>query len=466
MKIDVTINTPLADGEELPDTIFTLMPGTIVAILHHAEVPSVQFICKKFYHCAMEEDKASEDYDFEATRLRLYHGRLYTSGNNLAGQCGAEPDTPWLCDFHWVRLPPVLDLASAGNATFAYTSQGIFAWGSNTHGRLGIGSHHVSDTCSAPRRVQLDGIRLVRPYERVTLFFTQTAIFAAGWNKFGTAGVGSTKHHIIATPERVSVSGWVDEVWSFDRVTFFRTRKGLFACGHNLNGALALGADEMPGLVDRVIPSPVLVPLPPDIRVTDVRHSGHSTFFLSGRRCFVAGANEFGQLGCEHSVELPLTELELPVDDLISACGSTVLRSGCQLFACGSNIFSRFPLPGATLETPTPLSLPWPVQAVALGNAFFAQREDGAWFTRGRNNHAKLGVVSTEAEIDWNQIAVDSVDEIYSGHDATLFVTHDGIKAAGWVGLRVGEPHPCDVVDPRTVMTQGPVPARAQPMAL
>ncbi len=107
------------------------------------------------------------------------------------------------------------------------------------------------------------------------------------------------------------------------------------------------------------------------------------SFFIAGRHCFAAGDNDSGQLGVgsdEETISIP-TELPIPVDDIISHGGVTIIRSGNTLLACGDNrqrqLFGDF-------TTPTPLDLPGPVMKFIAGDQNAFVQTDGAWVGRGR----------------------------------------------------------------------------------
>ncbi len=79
--------------------------------------------------------------------------------------------------------------------------------------------------------------------------------------------------------------------------------------------------------------------------------------------------NRHGQLGIgsdERDIPTPI-ELPVPVDDIISYDGVTVIRSGNTLLACGENRYRRI-ISNDTpeLTTPTPIELPGPVVKIII----------------------------------------------------------------------------------------------------
>ncbi len=108
---------------------------------------------------------------------------------------------------------------------------------------------------------------------------------------------------------------------------------------------------------------------------------------MSGRRCLGCGDNVCYDLGLGSDYRRNPTPIELPVpmDDIISCDGVTVIRSGDTLLACGDNECRRIASNCRRKFTPpTPINLPGhAVKVMIFWEIIFVQLTDGAWVGRG-----------------------------------------------------------------------------------
>ncbi len=279
-----------------------------------------------------------------------------------------------------IRLPPVLQVWHYTGRWFANTTRGLYAWGWNVCGRLGVGD---DENVMQPRRVQIDGDVLdVSLLPVVSFFRTASGWFGWGANHFGQLGLGHTDEE-VATPTLIPGSERVTR-WAGGEVnTFGFSKNGLLACGDNDKGQCGVGSTD--GKITTLTP----VALPDDVkgRVDRMVYRGGSSFFIAGRRCFAAGPNWDGQLGIgsnETTISTP-AELPVPVDDILCCFSVTVIRSGDALLACGNNEYRQISADNAPqFNTPTPIDLPGPVvKTIANSLNVFLQLTNGAWVGRG-----------------------------------------------------------------------------------
>ncbi len=381
---------------DLPNRVFTLTHPTIATILYSADCDDhrtlLPFLCKKFFmvHNAFARDarELATSFMCRQTRLQIFAGRVFASGDNEFGQCGPGPDT--IPRPRRVRIPPTLDAWDAAGAWFASTTQGLYAWGMND-GRLGVGSDNVDQ---APSRVPLPG-----PLLQLTTFRNATFVrvagqpgwLAFGWNDTGWLGVATDgrrrrRGNCVRAPRHVIGSDRVSRFMSADGMTFGWTPEALLACGDNMNGQCGVGSTE--AHINTLTP----VALPDDVkgRVDRVVHVS-STFFISGRRCFGCGNNVFGQLGIGRSRQCicdpRIAELPFLVDDVAGGTTTVFLTDG-QLMVCGDNDSGQAsPENVPALPTPIRLDPPGPVsRVVVLGPTIFLRLTDGSWVGRGADS--------------------------------------------------------------------------------
>ncbi len=291
-------------------------------------------VCKKFFLASRQYEESKVvfvDNDGDRiTTVTLDCGRLYSDGNNRENQCGIETAEDEVTGPRLIRLPPVLQVWCGDVRWFAKTTRGLYGWGCNDDGRLGVGYDDV---------------------------------------------------YRVRQPHRVPIDGDVLDVSLLPGTSFFRTDSGWFGCGDNLYGQLGLGhTDE--------VTAPTLIP--GSEGVTRWRGGYFCTFgFSEDGHALACGENDDGQCGVgptdDEVTTLTPVALSIPVDDVMIVDDVTIIRSGTTLFGCGCNLnrqISSNETPQFT--TPTPLDLPGPVvKAVIFPVTVFVQLTDGAWVGRG-----------------------------------------------------------------------------------
>ncbi|KAG9396176.1 Regulator of chromosome condensation (RCC1) repeat [Carpediemonas membranifera] len=389
----VTGRSPLSmnipHNQPLPDRLYTLLQGTLWSTLHSAEVPSsAWFMCKKFFFVKNESEASAEMFGDGCMRSQLYHGRLIA-------HVRSESDTVIK---RWVRLPPVLSVHHGENCcVFIGTIDGIYAAGCNRQGQLGVGV--VSQVVSSPKKVML-------PRD---------------------SDIGRCKCYQTPKP-------WMKaklQFWHGSGVNFLLTPCSLMAAGDNRFGRLGVGSSE--GMVSRFMR--VSVPLKCVISVTT--RSFPITVVRQCRACFVSGRNDYGQLSLGHTDEvLSATKLPFPVDSVIMSQTSSAMLSDGKVIVSGNNQFRLFPVNADVVVTPTALQFPWPVSRIMLDQAvMFAERGDGRWYARGSNALGQLGVgLGDEHIVRWSHVPLAQINQIHSDRKGTIyFDTSTGMYIAGAV---------------------------------
>ncbi len=372
----------------LPNAIYTLPPRLVQAIVGRAELSAATRValvaeCKKFFLASREYEKSKEvfvDRHPVRTTITLDCGRLYSEGDNIHGQCGiGSVKKNDVAGPRLIRLPPVLDVWHDEGRWFANTTRGLYAWGWNYLGKLGVGG---DEDVWQPRRVLIDSdvldVSLI-PY--VSFFRTVSGWFGCGSNRFGELGLGRT--NMVTTPARIPGSEGVTWWGGGSGTTFGFSHDGLLVCGENNEARCGIES------TDYKITTLTPVVLPDDVkgRVDRVVCNHWSSFFIADRRCFACGFCRSGQLGLgsdERAIPTP-AELPVPVDDIVTNSFVTIIRSGDTLLACGDNEFRQISTDNRRkLTTPTPLDPPGPVMKVVVEQYnVFIQLTDGAWVGSG-----------------------------------------------------------------------------------
>ncbi len=112
----------------------------------------------------------------------------------------------------------------------------------------------------------------------------------------------------------------------------------------------------------------------------------------------------------------------MPVDDITSYKGVTIIRSGDTLLACGNNQCRQTNISADNtpkFTTPTPLDLPGPVVKVVVDwNRTFIQLTDGAWVGRGRYDSdyfipvPKADLIDRRCVPGWTPVSDDHAEEL------------------------------------------------------
>ncbi|KAG9397107.1 regulator of chromosome condensation RCC1 [Carpediemonas membranifera] len=403
---ELSMNIPLALGEDLPVRLHTLLQGTLWAILMQggAEaddrlVPSVPlalptseesenssdpdeessddyddsessmseesapeelpweeegagralwFLCKKFAFCRAVGEK--EGYFFAANEVnfRHYAGRVFARGESVfcetgLGECELFPS------YRRVRCPPIAKLYADGNISTATTpNHGIYSWGRNMFLGLGLGgsTRHVT-----PRRVYFPDAPHVAAYEASL----------PPWHK----------HELVIDMFQIITQVMVTPV-------------GTVIAGCNHHGRLGLELEQP--MVSTYRP----LALPESFTPTQHRSTWVSMALMQGCRVFVAGKNDMGQLGLGHTEDVHVfTEIPFPVDDLWGIMTFTVFLSGETLLYAGQVItHATYFLPhneGDVIVTPVVLSLTHNPKIVFI-------RTDLIWVFVRADGHGSFGV--------------------------------------------------------------------------
>ncbi|KAG9392910.1 regulator of chromosome condensation, RCC1 [Carpediemonas membranifera] len=279
-------------------TLHGLLTWTLGAVLLAADDgldPATRFMCRKFAVVDREIARDSVVQLRRGTRFTVFNARIFVEGMNDCGQAGVgyKSDTIGLT---WIRLYPIIRFdsyisESEGLVNIAHTTHGLFAWGSNRCGSLGVNS--LLPWIKAPTPMSLPDLIVhclhALRYGR-TYFQTSEGWCAAGNNAFGSLGVGVEDGEdggCVQEPLMVDLSGAdIHSFHSFERAVFVSTRTAstpLLAAGDNRAGALGIGSMMA---TEEVF---ARVCLPAGLKITDIIPFEGVTLIFSGYQCFYIG---------------------------------------------------------------------------------------------------------------------------------------------------------------------------------
>ncbi|KAG9394858.1 regulator of chromosome condensation (RCC1) repeat family protein [Carpediemonas membranifera] len=425
-----SMNIPISPGQELPDTVYTLLQGTCWATLMSAGAdpdlasrehaarcgktgPATQnkclwFLCKKFFFALNigEKDGHAEQVNdkFSPVFFRRYANRLFARGNNEHSNCGVLGG-PTIPTYQWVRVPPVIELHTVGTQSLAVTPRGMYGWGSNRHFNFGLG--HNDSVC--PTRLTFPDVPRVAQFEE---------------------RLGGLERH-----------GLVTSVFLSDRETMIVTPVGTLVSGDNSHGRLGLGN------MKTQIRLFTEVTLPPRFTPEELVSCPDYTAVRCRDQMLLAGRNHHGQLGLGQATDDIVNYTQAPFPAVRAWCMSdfTVFLSGDRLLYAGKvgMLGSRF-LHGLT-ECPAavPLNLPWPVKGAVL--------EEFVWaFIRADNGTSCGTWHSGGTLVKWELGA--EVTGMKTNYDNAWLKTE-----AGWHGLGMNWDEELGVHGPTVVSVPTPV---------
>ncbi len=371
--------------------------------------------------------------------VTLAGGVVTTAGCNVWGGSGVGSEASWTGP-RALHLPKVRKVWGRGGSWFAQTDEGLYAWGDNTSGQLGVGV--ASTVVRQPLLVKIKrSAHEVIPHLHGTFIRT-----SKGW-------LVSSASAPVAVPTAMRVTRW----YRGGDTSFAWSQSGLHAMGGNWAGQCGTGGG-------RVISTLTPVDLPTDAqdRVDRVASNGESTFIFIGRRCFACGDNTSGQLGLGLDTESVAVPTELPFEVKTVSLGknlSLFLTAEGPRLAGDNSVLQLSPLEAGAavrdtlrgrnwhkvdecLRTAALIDLPWHVNAVtAIDGAAFVRKDHGIWYARGDNTGGRLGVgAAMPAVTSWMSVKADAVHRIRAVHGATVFITRDSALVAGTGPLTGGMP--------------------------
>eukprot|EP01080_Neovahlkampfia_damariscottae_P005480 gene5480-9298_t len=185
-------------------------------------------------------------------------GKMYAWGLNDEGQLGdgslVQKNTPGLVSPGASSGHFIIGVVSGGKHSMAMASSGaVFAWGSNTHGQLGIGGTDTFKTSPTKVIGDIGHIIVIGAGARHSVVYnSRTFLYSFGDNTEGEIGLGSTS--TVTTQRTPAYSHaftnmirknweWVLDIQGGDGFTILFTNKwNLYGFGKNNNGQLGDGS--------------------------------------------------------------------------------------------------------------------------------------------------------------------------------------------------------------------------------
>jgi alpha-tubulin suppressor-like RCC1 family protein len=235
----------------------------------------------------------------------------------------------------------ILSLSCGVDFCMCICTNGVFSWGKNDSGQLGIGNE---DDQSSPQRIQFfknpeDIISLSCGYH-FSICICKNGVFAWGANYSGQLGIGNAMNQ--SSPQHISFFKHPEEIvslscgWNF---CICVCKNGVFGWGGNRFGQLGIGHDFF-----RSSPQQIeFFKNPEDI--ISLSCGSHFCVCVCKNGVFSWGKNYFGQLGLENSINQSspqqITFFLNPEDIISLSCGShfcvCICKNGLVGWGCNDD---------------------------------------------------------------------------------------------------------------------------------
>eukprot|EP00667_Euglena_gracilis_P000079 EG_transcript_79 len=320
-----------------------------------------------------------------------------TFGQNGYGQLGLSDRISRSWPESAVPYPfglPIQLLQLGGDHSAAVAGGLLFTWGRNDYGQLGVGDKVPR---ASPQLVPLTS----RKAQSVALGGFHSAVllddgtlWTFGRNDFGQLGRQGDRQQ----PRKMIISGSPRVVSvALGRLhTALVVKSGLvYVCGYSTGGRLGDGGADNAG--PAFVSSPVLVPLFAALRrnVTQVALGDtHTAFLTSLGELFLAGENQYSQLGAEASTTPRLIMNSSNISSIaVGSYHTAVLMHNNSLYTFGRNDQGQLGTATQALTSAVPLRVATDATAVSLGAFHSAYlNTKGELMMFGSNGQGQLGL--------------------------------------------------------------------------
>lgn len=320
-------------------------------------------------------------------------GNLYVAGGNSTGQLGTGD---YIRYNYFVPITSTFtQIAAGGLFSFAISGNILFATGNNFYGNLGTGNSGF--TAGLGTFTSLTGNwSFIAPGDNHTLALSSNKLFVAGRNSFGQLGLGTfatlTSVFTPVTGNWTEIAAGYNHSFALSADPNNPTLGGrLYSAGYNEWGQLGQGTNGNNVYLNMLQPLTGLW--------THVAAGENHSLALSGNILYVAGRNDYGQLGRSPGNVVTNTlssNAFVPVTGNWSAiaCGAdhTLLLSGTRLYVAGNNDYGQLGIGSAFPYVSSFQYVPGEYTAIAGGWKHSAVLSGTDLYVAGYNLSGNLGI--------------------------------------------------------------------------
>ncbi|UJF31315.1 RCC1 domain-containing protein [Paenibacillus hexagrammi] len=282
-----------------------------------------------------------------------------------------------------IKNPKAVSLAAGGSDTFAIRPNGVFGWGVNTYGQLGIGSNL---SAQSPKQLELGDVSAISSGNAHTLAVKNDGtLWSWGQNYFGQ--LGSTGLDNQSMPVQVSTLTDVVSAFAGNNHSIALLANGtVWTFGDNTYGQLGHDSDPLPAAV------------PSLSNIVAVSAGANFNLALENSGTIWAwGDNTNGQLGdgtfASKQQPVPITGVTGVIAISAGKNHALALKSDGSVWAWGYNAFGQLG-DGTTTSSNKPVRVTKLNQAAAIQAGAYhsmAIGKDGSVWSWGQNLFGQLG---------------------------------------------------------------------------
>lgn len=326
----------------------------------------------------------------------------------------------------WPQLGPIIECK--GDFTIVATTEGLFGFGDNECGVLGLGDLLFAKT---PTKIPLDNVFSFACNKKYSVFLTRDGLFECGLPVMRERS--PSNQEAIRKPTKILTEiGPIVSVACGEKHMLLLTQDGtLYGHGFNNRGQLGLVVNMINDRIGSYIPIP-------GVRdVISFACGDYHTMILTNDGLFGCGFNGNGQLGLgDNNDRHQMTRI--PIEGVLSVwCGpyETMILTKDGLFACGNNEYGQLGLPRneggdndmVSILTRVPLEN---VLSIAFnGDATFILTKDGLYGC-GAGEYF-FNEVSDGHIFGPIRLPVENVIAVACGEDHCVILTPDGLYVDG-----------------------------------
>ena len=138
-------------------------------------------------------------------------------------------------------MQQINSLSSVSNSSFIITEDGLYSFGYNNNGQLGLGNNTSQNIPHKITQFNSDTIVSIACGCYHSLVLTKDGLYSFGNNYFGQLGLGNNTHQNI--PHKITQfnSNTIVSIACGYYHSFVLTKDGLYSFGHNNHGQLGFG---------------------------------------------------------------------------------------------------------------------------------------------------------------------------------------------------------------------------------
>ncbi|OMJ92190.1 hypothetical protein SteCoe_5062 [Stentor coeruleus] len=318
---------------------------------------------------------------------------VFTWGGDHFGQLGLGGKTsgktyasPRFCSFN-ITIKEI----SCGeeHSAFISSSGHIYTMGSNTDGRLGIGSRSIKQSpspCLVEELANTKALKISCGWGHTAVILESGEVYSWGVGEFGALGNGTLENKW--SPVLMSINNLAFDISCGSRHTGIivkerNGKKSLMMCGGGEAGQLGTGRREKEF-------TPTFVEMPDDV---DQVSCGvfHSAVITTKGLLYTMGGNSFGQLGHGNKKSQSRPEKVMHLENMVikkvrcSNFTAAITDKG-QLYIWGSGVFGEYLLPHR-------LAIRDHIVDVSIGSGFgLAVDINDTVYSWGGNSNGELGL--------------------------------------------------------------------------